>query len=141
MTHDHAGLEMLDRFDCLALIAKGRVGRLGVVAGGQPIVLPINYALIDDEIVFRTDEGTKLTEATRGKVCFQLDRFDDPSQSGWSVLVQGWAEEITQYDHPAVQALRDLPVRPWAGGAKSHWFRIRPTAITGRRIPEAASHG
>jgi nitroimidazol reductase NimA-like FMN-containing flavoprotein (pyridoxamine 5'-phosphate oxidase superfamily) len=125
----------IDRAECLRLVGEHAVGRLGVVNGRQPLVFPINYALAGDEVVFRTDDGTKLTEATRGKVCFQLDAFDDAAQTGWSVLIQGRAEEISPYDHPAVQALKKLPVHPWAGGAKLHWFRIRPTAITGRRIP------
>ncbi len=125
----------VDRAECLTLIAEHSVGRLGVVNGSQPLVFPINYALVDDEIVFRTDDGTKLTEATRGQVCFQLDEFDDAAHTGWSVLIQGRAEEISPYDSPAVQVLKELEVQPWAGGTKSHWFRIRPTAITGRRIP------
>jgi hypothetical protein len=30
--------------------------------------------------------------------------------------------------------VKDLPVTPWAQGEKSHWIRIEPVEVTGRRI-------
>lgn len=30
--------------------------------------------------------------------------------------------------------LHQLPIDPWAGGDKSHWMRLIPDRITGRRV-------
>ena len=54
--------------------------------------------------------------------------------TGWSVLVQGYAFEITNaIDDPSAARLA-LPVTPFAPGEKSHWIEIVPERITGRRI-------
>lgn len=38
--------------------------------------------------------------------------------------------------------MRDaLPPRLWAPGERSHWIRIIPSQITGRRIHRAEGHG
>jgi hypothetical protein len=50
------------------------------------------------------------------------------SRLGWSVLVRGTVHEVT----PAEVA--DVDLQPWAPGRKTHWLRIAPTAITGRRV-------
>jgi uncharacterized protein len=47
-------LEALPREACLALLAAEEVGRFVCVAGGQPHIVPVNYALDGETIVFRT---------------------------------------------------------------------------------------
>jgi hypothetical protein len=93
-------------------------------------------------VVFRADEGTKLNAACRGsRVAFEIDGADTTARTGWSVLVRGEAIEVTG---PAELArLRKLPLDPWAPGAKAHYVRILPAALTGRRIwaPGAAHRG
>jgi hypothetical protein len=47
-------------------------------------------------------------------------------------MVRGQAAEVAE---PAdLQRLRTLPLYPWAPGANSHYVRIQPDAVTGRRI-------
>src|SRR5262249_15027106 len=54
-------LEVLDRDECLALLARESLGRLAVVSDdGRPYVFPVNFALDGAAVVFRTDHGTKL---------------------------------------------------------------------------------
>ena len=128
-------LEVLDHATCLGLLAGEEIGRIGIVDGNQPLVLPLNYALDGETVVFRTDPGTKLRVAGRGPVAFEVDWFDREHRTGWSVLVKGRLEEVGPYDEPALVArVHDLPVAPWAGGDKAHWMRLVPTAVTGRRI-------
>jgi len=129
-----SGLEVLERAECLRLLTRHEVGRLAVLDGLRPLLFPVNYALVGEEIVFRTDAGTKLELASRAPVAFEVDELDGDRHIGWSVVVQGEAEEITDYDNRTVRELRALPLFPWAGGEKAHWVRIRPTAITGRRV-------
>jgi nitroimidazol reductase NimA-like FMN-containing flavoprotein (pyridoxamine 5'-phosphate oxidase superfamily) len=128
-------LEDLNRAECLALLATHEVGRLAVVVGGRPLVLPVTYVLDGEHVVFRTAAGSKLAGAVRGPVAFEVDELDARTRQGWSVLVQGRAEEVTAYDSPAArERVTALPLQPWADGDRPHWLRIVPSAVTGRRL-------
>jgi hypothetical protein len=83
-------------------------------------------------VVFRTDDGTKLYAAVGRPVAFEVDGADAIYHEGWSVLVVGVAEEVIEARE--VARLEALPLGPWVPGPKSHWLRIRPAAITGRRL-------
>jgi nitroimidazol reductase NimA-like FMN-containing flavoprotein (pyridoxamine 5'-phosphate oxidase superfamily) len=127
-------LRPIDRDECLRLLAADEVGRIAVVHGGTPAIFPVNYLLDGDEIVFRTGPGTKLEANGRGQACFEIDAVDRETRSGWSVTATGRLEEVTQYDR-AWRHVQALPVEPWAEGDRSHWLRLVPSTITGRRIP------
>ena len=131
---DRTGIEVLDRGTCLELLAADVVGRIGIVAHGAPIVLPINYAMDDEVVVFRTGPGSKLAAAERGPVCFEIDGFDRDARTGWSVLVSGRLEEVTRHQHGLLERLRDVGVSPWIPEGRDHWMRIVPSHITGRRV-------
>jgi nitroimidazol reductase NimA-like FMN-containing flavoprotein (pyridoxamine 5'-phosphate oxidase superfamily) len=128
------GLEVLDHDECVRLLASDEVGRLALVDGGAPVVFPVNYRLDGEAIVFRTAPGTKLAIAARGPVAFEVDAFDRTARTGWSVLATGRLEEVTHFDPPTFERVRDLPVESWAGGERAHWMRLVPSRITGRRI-------
>jgi uncharacterized protein len=124
-----AGVEELSREDCVKLLGDQSVGRFAVALPGEPpIVVPVNYLIDGDVIVFRTDLGQKLARLRQQPVAFQLDHVDHVHRTGWSVLVQGVAYEATHFE------IDHLALQPWAQGDKSHWVRIVPSAITGRRL-------
>ncbi len=53
------------------------MGRVAIVVDGEARVFPVNYVLHGGDIVFRTDEGTKLDAARKGaKVTFEVDDSD-----------------------------------------------------------------
>ena len=58
-----AGLSTLSEQESRHLLAVSDIGRIVVSIGELPAALPVNYRVIDDEIVFRTAAGTKLTAA------------------------------------------------------------------------------
>lgn len=125
--------EQLSEDDCQALLAEGHLGRLAIVQGDRPIILPVNYVLDGEVVVFRTDEGSKLDAAVRGAaVAFEVDGISSEHRTGWSVLVQGRADHVT--DRVELERLRRLPLVPYAPGQKSHYVRIDPEEVTGRRI-------
>jgi nitroimidazol reductase NimA-like FMN-containing flavoprotein (pyridoxamine 5'-phosphate oxidase superfamily) len=131
---DDVRLEAIDRDGCLELLRGDEIGRLAVVADGGPVILPVNYRLDDETVVFRSDPGMKLDQGPRAPACFEIDRFDRDGRTGWSVLVAGRLEEVTHYDAKTWRRVHELPVEPWAGGPKEHWMRLVPGRITGRRI-------
>ncbi len=128
------GLDVIERDECLRLLAVHGLGRLAVVSSGKPLVFPVNYALDGDSIIFRTDSGTKLFASSAGHdVAFEIDGADPIYHTGWSILVIGTGHEVT--DAEEQRRLEHLRLGPWCPGPKSHWVRVRPQAITGRRIP------
>jgi hypothetical protein len=125
-------LQPIPREECVRLLAAHGLGRIAIVVRDQPLVLPVNYALDGERVVFRTDPGTKLHGAIGGPVAFEIDGFDPLYHEGWSVLVVGTAEVVQ--DRGELARLATLPLGPWVPGPKAHWVRLRPGAITGRRI-------
>ena len=131
MSHkeENTSLEEIPREECLELLNACPVGRFAVATpGAPPLVVPVNYLLDGDVILFRTDPGEKLFQLRGSPVSFQVDQIDPHRHAGWTVLVQGVAYQATpsQVEHQALEA--------WAPGDKTHWIRIVPSAITGRRI-------
>lgn len=125
----------LSREQCLAHLAGQAHGRLVLAtAAGRPLVRPVNYAYDarTGSVVFRTDQGTKLSALLRNAwACFEIDQFDAVSGHGWSVIVTGKTEPVVH--GPEVQRLASLPLAAPAS-TRAHWFRIRTQAVTGRRI-------
>ena len=138
-TGQHPQLEVIERDECLRLLADEEIGRLAVIADNTPVILPVNYALDGDSVVFRTDPGTKLERGPRARASFEVDRFDRERRNGWSVVATGLLEEVTLYDAATFDRVRRLVVDPWAGGDKAHWMRLLPDRVTGRRIRERGS--
>ena len=133
-----AGLEDLTREECLQLLASQSVGRVAVpTPDGSPLVVPVNYVLDGEVVVFRSDPGSKLFALRQHPISFQIDAVDPFRRAGWSVLVQGVAYEATPLE------VEHLTVEPWAGGDKQHWVRLVPLVVTGRRIrlPEIKRDG
>jgi nitroimidazol reductase NimA-like FMN-containing flavoprotein (pyridoxamine 5'-phosphate oxidase superfamily) len=131
------GIEVLDRAECMRLLATQPVGRLAVADEGHPVIFPVNYVLHDDHIVFRTAPGTKLDAAARrGPAAFEIDQTDPVYQIGWSVVVTGTVEAAT--DAALVEQLAALPLRSWSPHEKSNWARIRVDRVSGRRIVAVA---
>ena len=133
LTERRTALEALDADECLRLMRGCAVGRLAVVVDSTPLVFPVNFTLDGRAIVLRTSAGTKLYAARDGVVGFECDDIDRVYHTGWSVIVTGMAEEVT---NPAETArLARLPLAPWCPDPKPVWLRIRPRTLTGRRIP------
>jgi nitroimidazol reductase NimA-like FMN-containing flavoprotein (pyridoxamine 5'-phosphate oxidase superfamily) len=133
MDVDRNGLMVLPRGQCLRLLRRTRVGRVVVNVDGVPAAFPVNFALLDDDIVFRSAPGTKLLAAIEtAKVGFQVDRIDPVFESGWSVLIQGPSEVLTGEDDLA--RARRLHLRTWAPGQRPHFVRIRSESVSGRRF-------
>jgi nitroimidazol reductase NimA-like FMN-containing flavoprotein (pyridoxamine 5'-phosphate oxidase superfamily) len=134
-------IEELDEEACLQLISPGGVGRIAYAGRFGLVVLPVNYALHDGAVVFRTAEHGPLDEDLRTgidgadyKVAFEIDDIDLAKRQGWSVLVQGPARHLAGAERDAaVQA----GVQALAPGDRELFVRIVPSRITGRRISPA----
>lgn len=131
---DRSGLEILDRQECLRLLAGAPLGRVGITNGALPVIVPINFRLVGDRIVFRTGIGTKLDSATCDEVvAFEADHLDPASGVGWSVAVTGLAREVVDSDEVAAAAEADIP--RWTKWGSDRFVSLSTERISGRRSP------
>ena len=125
---------VLSRDECLGLLASHNFGRVAV-AMETPIIRPVNY-LFDERsqsVVFRTAAGSKFHALLRStNAAFEIDGIDPGSRTGWSVIIVGVTEEITNPSE--VRRLDRLGLEQWAPGPKPHWMRVRAWTVSGRRI-------
>ena len=131
---DRAGLEILHLGDCFLLLESVPLGRIGFVAGGEVVILPVNFLVDGQDVVFRTAAGSKLCSVEVGHyVGFEADSYDAAAGTGWSVVVNGLAEIVESDEEEA--RLDTFGLSSWGSGASGRvWVRIRPSSITGRRI-------
>ena len=133
-----AASEMLElsREECLQLLAWHHFGRLAVNMGeGPPVIRPVNY-LFDarsQSVVFRTAPGSKFHALLRSAAAaFEIDGIDEGSRTGWSVIIRGVSDEVSNPGE--IHRLDRLGLEPWAPGRKRHWMQIRAWTVSGRRI-------
>ncbi|MGI8458125.1 MAG: pyridoxamine 5'-phosphate oxidase family protein [Propionibacteriaceae bacterium] len=128
-------IDPLTPAECRALLKDHHFGRLAFLdtVGVLPVIIPVNYLLDKDTVVFRTEAGSKLRAAVRGApVAFEVDGVDHDRRGGWSVVVQGHAKEVA--DPAKLIEFRNAPLVAWAPGAKPHYVTINPSQVSGRRI-------
>jgi hypothetical protein len=126
----------LSRQECLERLAAHRFGRLAIVmSNGAPVIRPVNYVFDEpsQSVVFRTARGSKFHAVLRAaKAAFEIDGVDEPTRTGWSVIIEGVTAEVTRPND--VSRLNRIGVQPWAPGPKPHWVQIRAWTVSGRRI-------
>jgi hypothetical protein len=128
-------LEELTYDEILRLLPGEEVGRLIVVGEHFPSVYPVNYRMDGPVVVFQSDPGTKLDQANHRNVGFHVDHLDREARTGWSILIEGVAEDSTHHrPTPNIVRARNLEIQPWPGGPKRRIVRIIPVRMTGRRI-------
>lgn len=133
MEIDRSGMEVLSREASLRLLERVPVGRVVVSEHALPVAFPVNFALLDGDIVFRTSTGSKLGAAVHKAVlAFEADEIDPDLCSGWSVLVQGWASLITRPDELA--RAEALGLHSWTPTTRGHFVRIHAEMVSGRRL-------
>ncbi|MFD0900489.1 pyridoxamine 5'-phosphate oxidase family protein [Actinomadura sediminis] len=129
-------LNEIERTECLRLIAPGGIGRVAFDDGEGPTVIPVNYTVDGESIVFRTSESARMNRSLLSsvpggevRVAFEVDRIDEATQQGWSVLLRGGAHPLSEEEREST-----APVEPWPAGHRGAWFSLHATEISGRRL-------
>ncbi len=126
-------LKDLTKEECASLVAPGGIGRVVFCTPRGPVALPVNYQMLDGDIIFRTSEGSILSAHNHdAEVSFEVDRIDDALTEGWSVLMTCFRKHITSPEELA--QIQAVDVTPWAGGTRDEFVRLVPVITTGRRI-------
>ncbi len=132
-SHVPGELEVISEHECRELLGQAAVGRLGLSADSLPVILPVNFVVDRDDVVFRTGPGLKLSAAAAGDVaCLEVDDIDTLGHGGWSVLVTGRLREITDPDELATA--RRLPLAPWWHRVDQRFVRLSIDLLSGRRL-------
>lgn len=122
----------LDRPQCLDLLRGAPIGRVVLSVACIPVALPVNLSMLDEDIVFSTDTGAKLTAAIEGQVVsVEVDDFDLMYRTGWSVLATGIAQLVTEPEDIEWAKAR---LQAWAPGSHPFLVRVPSTRISGRRL-------
>jgi nitroimidazol reductase NimA-like FMN-containing flavoprotein (pyridoxamine 5'-phosphate oxidase superfamily) len=127
----------LDRPECLRLLAATSIGRIAVsvTEWDHPVIRPVNYVFDESSqcVLLRSALGSKLHALLRSaRAAFEIDGIDHAGDLGWSVIIVGVCEEIT--DACELRRIEGLGLEPFAPGHKGHWVRIRANVVSGRRI-------
>ena len=125
--------------ECWDLLSTVSLGRLVTSADGHAEIFPLNFAVQNKTVLFRSASGTKLVSAAiNNQVLFEADDHDEAG--GWSVIMKGTARSLRS-DEDRAEA-DEAQLRPWIATEKSHYVRVLPLSITGRRFvfgPEPGS--
>ncbi|NUT70351.1 pyridoxamine 5'-phosphate oxidase family protein [Pseudarthrobacter sp. C4D7] len=126
-------IENLSFDDCWELLDNDTVGRLAIVVDGHPEIFPVNYAVHQRSIVFRTGPGSKLWDARMERsAALEIDGYDAASEQAWSVVARGETGIIE--DQAVKDAVDELGLEPWQPGEKANYVRLGAKALTGRRF-------
>ncbi len=112
--------------DCWTLLRAVTVGRL-VVPDPELIIRPVNFVVVDERIVVRSDWSVPHGVG----VLFEVDSIDESAKQGWSVIAQGHAQAIQADDLP--RSVLDL-LDPWAPGDKRVVLVVDVDRVTGRWV-------
>jgi nitroimidazol reductase NimA-like FMN-containing flavoprotein (pyridoxamine 5'-phosphate oxidase superfamily) len=127
--------------ECLDLLNGGVVGRVAMATPMGPRIVPVNYAMYDGAIVFRTTPYSELGSYGRNiDLAFEIDHLDFDRQEGWSVVALGRAEMVEDPDE--LRTIRDgWDPTPWVAGPRHLYLKLRWREITGRRLAGDGTRG
>jgi nitroimidazol reductase NimA-like FMN-containing flavoprotein (pyridoxamine 5'-phosphate oxidase superfamily) len=138
MLEDHIAnrLTELDRPACLERLADGSFGRVvAALPNGTPVIRPVNYVFDpgSQSVLIRTHPGSKLYALLHcERATFEIDAAGADTRTGWSVIVNGVVEEITEPGE--LRRIETLGAETWAPGSAMRWIRIRAFSVTGRQL-------
>jgi nitroimidazol reductase NimA-like FMN-containing flavoprotein (pyridoxamine 5'-phosphate oxidase superfamily) len=120
--------------ECEALLRAGVAGRVALSTPTGPEIIPVNYSVVDCGIILRTSPDGVLGRYGRDVIlAFEVDHIDHTNQRGWSVVARGRADVVL--DEAELKHIRSVwEPRPWAGGSRPLFLRIRWNELTGRQL-------
>jgi nitroimidazol reductase NimA-like FMN-containing flavoprotein (pyridoxamine 5'-phosphate oxidase superfamily) len=116
--------------ECWEALRADEFGRLAYHLGDEIGLVPVNYAVDGETLLFRTAEGSKLLGIVmHPDVVFEIDHFGD--ETATTVIVRGAARKLEEDE---AHRADNLPLRPWVDTLKYNVVEISPTQLTGRRF-------
>jgi nitroimidazol reductase NimA-like FMN-containing flavoprotein (pyridoxamine 5'-phosphate oxidase superfamily) len=133
-----SGLGTLSLDECLERLASNQVGRIALFVDEYPLIVPVNYRLIDLPgrrwIAVRTRRGGVI-ERSDVYVAFEIDEIDRERRTGWSVVVRGTLHHV---DPDAADFRLRFDPDSWVAREHDVWMVIDAFQITGRELSDPA---
>jgi nitroimidazol reductase NimA-like FMN-containing flavoprotein (pyridoxamine 5'-phosphate oxidase superfamily) len=131
-------LSALSSAECMSRLASVPFGRVVFTERALPAIRPVNHLVDDGNVIIRTNLGSGVGSAAgRGTVvAYEADVIDPETRTGWSVVVTGVAQVVT--DERDLDRYQDL-LAPWVDGDRNSVVRIPADMVTGYELlPETA---
>jgi nitroimidazol reductase NimA-like FMN-containing flavoprotein (pyridoxamine 5'-phosphate oxidase superfamily) len=127
---DNGPVHELHPTESWGFLREREFGRLAYHLLGEVHIVPINYAVDGERLVFLTAEGSKLFGVTANPdVAFEVDEV--VGDQATSVVCRGRAHVL---EGQAAYVAERLPVRPWVDTPKSIVVAIDVDEVSGRRF-------
>lgn len=126
-------VETIGDDECRTLLEGCEIGRVAFIADDAPTILPVDFMLYENMIVFRSDPGSKVAHIPLAYVCFEADGAVGPDVV-WSVVVHGPARDVTTALNDQFEQMRRVPMSSFAVMDDPHWLAIDIERISGRRL-------
>ncbi len=125
---------VLTESECFEHLSQVSLGRIAVSIDALPVILPVQFVLYDESVLFFTVSGSRFDAATTDAViAFQADAEEPIAGTYWSVVLQGMAS--TMGELPADALERAIPLEPWPELQPDlHAVRIEAPIVSGRRF-------
>ncbi|HET8560250.1 MAG TPA: pyridoxamine 5'-phosphate oxidase family protein [Marmoricola sp.] len=124
-------IEELSELDCWEVLRRNELGRLGFHLLDEVHIVPVNYAVDGESLLFRTVEGSKLLGVVlNSNVAFEVEEVG--TDVARSVVLHGEARQLDEHE---AHRIEQLPLHTWVPGERYEVVEIRPTSISGREFP------
>ena len=125
-------VQILSEAECWERLEASEFGRMAYHLADEVHIAPVNYAVDERRVVFRTAEGSKLLGVVmNADVAFEIDHVDDRDEAAWSVIARGKAH-ILEGDE--ARNADNLRLRPWVSSDKHNVVAITVEEVTGREF-------
>ena len=83
LTQRGGRVERLDPTECRRLLTSTTVGRLGYSTANGPRIVPMNFTVVGECLIFRTTPQTEAGRCANGtQVAFEVDQVDEFLHAG-----------------------------------------------------------
>jgi len=121
-----------DHFDdaqCLALLGRVRFGRVALSLKALPIVVPVDYIVSGEEILFAMPLDQVAKALDQRIAALQADGVDEDSGQRWTALAIGPVRRLEGIEiRRSVSASLSLP----GSDRRGELFRLQPAVLSGR---------
>jgi nitroimidazol reductase NimA-like FMN-containing flavoprotein (pyridoxamine 5'-phosphate oxidase superfamily) len=129
MTDDDV-IKVLTPEQCWEVLRSEEFGRFAFRLVDEIHITPINYAVDEETLLFRTAEGSKLLGVVMGSpVAFEVDQYDE--EWARSVVIRGHTRLLEEDEEHRAE---NVPLRPWVPTLKYNVVEIVPEVVSGREF-------
>jgi len=131
-------LVRLDSAQTLSLLADVSYGRIVFTDRALPAIRPVNHVIDNGDVIVRMQSGGPLAQAVfahNAVVAYEADEIDPQTRLGWSAVITGKAQFVT--DREEIARL-EAAMAPWLDEPNDMVVRIRPQIIDGFRLAAVA---